>query len=197
MGISNHGKDGSKRKVGKDWTGDTPDISEWTDFTFYDRVWFWDAPKSEDNPVLGRWLGISHRVGAAMCYWVVKSNGQIMSHTTFQHVTELELRQISIMEKVKTFDSELDTALGDDVYYDDDFAEFTRTDVPGEEDMDDDMALIDEQEETEFDSSEGFNQFINAELLLPHGDGHIKARVMKRTKDSDSNPIGRHHNNLL
>ena len=25
-------------------TGDTPDISEWCDFSFYDHVWYWDTP---------------------------------------------------------------------------------------------------------------------------------------------------------
>jgi hypothetical protein len=37
-------------------TGDTPDISEWLDFDFYDLVWYWDAPHlaiTEANPRLG------------------------------------------------------------------------------------------------------------------------------------------------
>jgi len=44
-------------------TGDTPDISEWVDFSFYDWVWYWHSPNSEDNPRLGRWIGVSHQVG--------------------------------------------------------------------------------------------------------------------------------------
>jgi hypothetical protein len=35
-------------------TGDTPDISEWVDFSFHDWVWYWHLPNSEDNPRLGR-----------------------------------------------------------------------------------------------------------------------------------------------
>ena len=46
-------------------TGDTTDISEWTDFTFYQTVWFWDKPFDTNNPNIGRWLGVSHRVGSA------------------------------------------------------------------------------------------------------------------------------------
>ena len=37
-------------------TGDSPDISEWLDFDFYDLVWYWHAPHlplTEDNPRLG------------------------------------------------------------------------------------------------------------------------------------------------
>ena len=45
-------------------TGDTVDITEWLDFSFYDLVWFYDKP---GEPVtLGRWLGVSHRIGSAL-----------------------------------------------------------------------------------------------------------------------------------
>ena len=66
-------------------TGDTVDIAEYLDFAFWDLVWFGDDP--EDGPCLGRWLGVSHRVGSALYYHVLKSNGSIESKTTVQHVT--------------------------------------------------------------------------------------------------------------
>ena len=47
---------------------DTIDISEWTEFEFYDLVWFWNNQSDDTNPMLGRWLGVSHRVGSALCY---------------------------------------------------------------------------------------------------------------------------------
>ena len=53
-------------------TGDTPDISEWIDFDFYDPVWYWDSPDNQDNPLIGRWLGIAHRIGSDMCYRILK-----------------------------------------------------------------------------------------------------------------------------
>ena len=49
-------------------TGNTCDISEWIDFEFYDLCWYWDHPNNWDNPKIGRWLGVSHHVGSAMCY---------------------------------------------------------------------------------------------------------------------------------
>ena len=99
-------------------TGDTTDTSERFDFEFYERVWFWDNPHSEDNPVLGRWLGVSHRIGSAMCYWVVKCNGQVLSRITVQHVsTELDMKQGAIKESITTFDKALDQVQDDDAYY--------------------------------------------------------------------------------
>ena len=46
-------------------TGETPDISEYFDFCFYDDVSY----KENDGlgmKAIGRWLGLSHRVGRLM-----------------------------------------------------------------------------------------------------------------------------------
>ena len=45
-------------------TGDMVDISEWTDFGFYELCWYWDTPNDWENPKLRRWLGVSHRIGS-------------------------------------------------------------------------------------------------------------------------------------
>jgi hypothetical protein len=44
--INEHDSTRSKRKrTGhEEVTGDTPDISEYIDFGFYDWVWYWDTP---------------------------------------------------------------------------------------------------------------------------------------------------------
>ena len=55
-------------------TGKTPDISEYLDFDFYDLVWYWRQPHpslSEHDRELARWMGIAHRVGSDMCYWLM------------------------------------------------------------------------------------------------------------------------------
>ena len=51
-------------------TSDTPDISEWVDFHFYQFVLYWDVPQApeEKGAKLGRWLGVSHRIGSPMCH---------------------------------------------------------------------------------------------------------------------------------
>ena len=52
-------------------TGDMIDISEWLEFEFYDLVWFWNNQSYDTKPMLGRWIGLSHRVGSALCYWII------------------------------------------------------------------------------------------------------------------------------
>ena len=55
-------------------TGETPDISQYLDFGFYDRVWFReDAGIGETK--LGQFLGVPHSVGSLMSYWVLPSSG--------------------------------------------------------------------------------------------------------------------------
>ncbi len=49
-------------------TGDTIDISEWTEFEFYDLVIYWDNRESDAKQIIGRWLGPSHHIGSALCY---------------------------------------------------------------------------------------------------------------------------------
>ena len=48
-------------------TGETPDISEYLDFGFYDWVWYKDNAGLRDN-CIGCWLGVVHQVSNLMSY---------------------------------------------------------------------------------------------------------------------------------
>ena len=63
---------------------DTPDISQLLDFDLYQFVKYraLDASFPEPTMQLGRWLGIAHDIGQSMCYWILKSNGQIVARST-------------------------------------------------------------------------------------------------------------------
>lgn len=49
-------------------TGESVDISEYLDFGFFDRVWYKENAGLGETK-MGRWLGVSHRVGSLMSYW--------------------------------------------------------------------------------------------------------------------------------
>ena len=68
--------------LSKTTTGKTPDISEYLEFGFYDWVKFHDTYNSDNTNELGRWLGVSENIGQAMCYYVLKGNGKILSRST-------------------------------------------------------------------------------------------------------------------
>ena len=70
-------------------TGETPDISEYLDFGFYDLVWFKDDAGIGDTQ-MGHFLNVSHNIGSLMAYQILPQSGIPVSRTTVQGVTELE-----------------------------------------------------------------------------------------------------------
>ena len=69
-------------------TGETPDLSEYLDFGFYDWVTYRENV-GLGVPEVGRWLGVSHRVGQMMSYWILPESGIPVSCTTVQGITNL------------------------------------------------------------------------------------------------------------
>ena len=81
-------------------TGDTPAISEWYDFSFYNHVWYWDTPSDNASATkIGRWLVVSHSIGSGLCYWMLRENGHVLSCTTVQHMNCLDMSVADIQAK--------------------------------------------------------------------------------------------------
>ena len=194
-------------------TGETVDISNYMEFSFYDRIWFRDniglAPPSP-----GRWLGVSHHVGSVMAYHILQSNGQVVSRSTVWRVTHLELETDAVKATFRQLDDELTRRFGDDDFpeeghkvspeawadlrsQDPDFQEeFFRTyQDENLRDIEDQPSIADEEQ-----PSPGIAdaQYLSMELALPRGnDGPTIARVKRRKLDDDGNPIGRAHKNPI
>ena len=84
-------------------TGDTVDISEYLEFGFYD--WCWYHKNARLGPTkLGRWLGVAHRVGGLVSYWVLTINSTVIARTTVQQGTSLEMQQGHMKEWILAFD---------------------------------------------------------------------------------------------
>ena len=98
-------------------TGNTPDISEWLDFEFYDLVWWIDRPNkpnvTDETKRLARWLGVSHRVGSDLCYWLITESGQVVSKTSVEHVTRDDYLQEDTKKKIEEFNKKLEERLDD------------------------------------------------------------------------------------
>ena len=86
-------------------TGDTPDISEWCDFSFYEYVWYWGTPSDNASAAnIGQWLGVSHQLGSGLCYWILRKNCYALSRTTVQNMTCLDMSVTDIQAKVIIYD---------------------------------------------------------------------------------------------
>ena len=192
MNMTARGKNG--RTGHEEVTGETPDISEYVDFDFYDWVWYWDTPDKENSPKIGRWLGPSHRIGAAMCFYVLVHNGEVISRSTVQHVTKLEMMKDDIKTRLETYDDEINGRLRDDGFE-------CRHEMENAFYIDDEEDNVEPEEPNEIPEAdqytpEGYDEYIGAQLMVPRPDGRIQGTITKRAKDNDGNPIGRRHNNF-
>jgi hypothetical protein len=94
-------------------TGNTPDISEYLEFEWYQPIWIYNpATFPEQKRTIGRWIGVAHRVGQAMCYWVLPSSGIPIARTTIQAIATEELATREVMEQIYEYDTEIAIKLG-------------------------------------------------------------------------------------
>ena len=93
---------------------ETPDISEYLNFNFYDPIWYLDRPSSPDNVKIGRWLGVAHRIGSSLCYWILTATGKVIARTTVQHVTQEDLSDTQKKAQLESFDNSVRDFLDDE-----------------------------------------------------------------------------------
>jgi hypothetical protein len=109
---------GSDRRTGyEEVTGQTPDISEWLDFEFYDLIWWLDRPTKPNftdiTRRLARWLGVLHRVGSDLSYWLITESGKVISKTSVENVTRDDYLQADKKLEIETFNDRLAMSLDD------------------------------------------------------------------------------------
>ena len=96
-------------------TVDTIDLSEYLDSDFYDMVWYRGTLSGEKGEAFpGRWLGISHRFGTGMCYWVLNKKGNVISRSTVQHVTKEDILNPKLKETLELSDKKIKEKLADE-----------------------------------------------------------------------------------
>jgi len=70
-------------------TNETPDISEYLDFSFYNWVVYRSNAGMGESSI-GRWLEVSHKLGQLMSYWILTISGHTISCVIVQKLTEDE-----------------------------------------------------------------------------------------------------------
>ena len=133
------GKDG--RTAMERSSEDTPDISEWLEFECYDLYWFWDNQQHSSEPKLGRQIGVSHRVGNTLCYWILSNTGKVIARTTVQHITKQEATKSYIQQSICDYHISMNKAIGDDEFVTalDGMTNFINDDVDVDKIEDDDI----------------------------------------------------------
>ena len=64
------------------------------------------------NQCLVCWIGVSHRVRSALCYWILSEKGKVLSRTTIQHLTADKPMDPKVQERIHDYHGSLEDALG-------------------------------------------------------------------------------------
>ena len=188
-------------------TGETPDIIEYLDFSFYDwAVYRANAGLGESS--LSRWLGVSHKVGQLMSYWVLTISGHVISVTTIQRLTFIEKTTDEWKKRMNDYDNAIELRMDAKntlINVAPDIPEWNRLSL---EDNDkefaeefnkvisnNDLKDIDDMKTTEVES----DPYLRMEIGLPRGsDNELEhATVKRRALDVDGKPYGTPNNNPL
>jgi hypothetical protein len=158
---------------------------------------------------LGRWLGISHRVGSDLCYWIVTDSGQVVSKTSVEHVTRKDYLSEDTKAKVKEFEKKLGEHLDDSNFIlqgEDDVDLKMLEDLdnkesgamvedgitPTEEEYDDMIV----EEHPEANDEEALDKYLNMELRMgARMDDERWGQVIKHAKGIGGEPVGHAHAN--
>ncbi|MGH7954979.1 MAG: hypothetical protein ACREOZ_03375 [Gloeomargaritales cyanobacterium] len=182
--------------------GNTPDISEYNEFDWYQPIWYYESSDFPGNKrILGRWLGVSHRIGQAMCYWILTKSGVPIARTTVQVISQDELITNVVIDDIKSFDTAIQQKIGDELEENaiaNLLAHESRT-KPTDTDVEFGTSVEPDAEMPEADDfdSEAYDKYISAQVLLPEGDKLVSCRVVNRKRDRDDHPIGRHNRNPI
>ena len=179
-----HGRTGLEKL-----TWETPEISEYIHFGFYDPCWYKENA-GMGKTKMGRWLGVSHRTGSLMSFWVLTPSCRVVSRTSVQRITSLELQEETNKRRMTAFDDAVKEYLRDynhvlndggkaEPY---DWSTHPFEDNPDfQEEFEDAMSNPEVKEVDELFTPDMYNQYLQMELALPQGDSLVP-RLAKVTK---------------
>jgi hypothetical protein len=166
------------------FTGQTPDISKYIDFGWYDTVWYLDqeTPFPEDKRKLAKWLGVAHRVGQALCYYLLPESGRVVVHSTVQPLSSDDLQLCNVQKAIKHLDHQIKNKIVD----------FKQPGILQEPLMDMCDPYEPEADKPEIDdfTPETYDAMISAELFIPKENVLIPAKIIGRKHDDQGNLIG-------
>jgi hypothetical protein len=178
-------------------TGNTPDISEFLEYEWYQPVWYYDlAPFPQQRKRIARWIGIAHRIGQAMCYWLLPESGIPIARTSIQAITQDELATHTIQAQLQSYDAQIanvilrnDTEPGQaaaifKLYREDEYMDESDEDLPIE-------PILRTSE------ADMYDQLLLAEPVLDTAEGPTRAKIIGRKRDANDNLVGQYNHNPI
>ena len=184
--------------------GQTPDISTYAQFDWYEPVRYID---NDHELKTGRCLGPANGVGAGNCFWILPMSGRPVVRSTVHSLTPDEKDNPAINSSIKALDNSIQSKLGDtikDDEVDDDLQglypsvdEVFEADSWEDETVMPQMKVEEGTPEADDYTPEAFDQYINSLVMMNRGGVRVKGRVIGRHRNADGVPIGKAHSNPI
>ena len=175
--------------------GSTPDISEYALFDWYQPVKYIEptAKFPFQKTVMGRWLGVAENSVDLMSFYIMKANGEVLTRKSVWSYSEEERQLDSTKQELSDLDEGIKKKHGDSL------KESLVDGFPQPPDglFDDDEAVAEPEEpeltavEADEYTSEAYDEYLTAEVMLPHGGEMARAKVISRKRDQNGLPVGR------
>ena len=183
----------------------TPDISEYTSYTWFQWCWYFD--ESTKSKQLCRWLGPVHHTGQSFCSYILLDNGEFIARSSVIGIQAHDLTSDHMVSETKKFMEKVEKRIGNkklpiydgtnpmNIYYSafHDDIDADDIDLPyGDELMD--------AKETEVNEAylEALDTYIGAQVIVPERSGQpILAKVRKRKRNENGEPIGKANDNPI
>ena len=160
--------------------------------TWYGTTWLQTIPAQILD---GRWLGVSHRVGIALCYWVLTKSGKVISSTTVQHVTQEDNTHPDTHNRIQAFDAAVQERLSDTNFvsndiegaspYIQDYSLPIPSHCTGVVPLDTEYGDMIHEEAPEDDTHDNLDNYIHAQLVLDVGGEQLQGRVIHLATEPD------------
>jgi len=187
--------------------GNTPDISEYAQFDWYEYVWFHDPTVQFPGNAkrLARWIGVAHDVGNPMSFYLLPPSCKVLARSTVWSLMEDERADPIVHGLMAELDAAIQEKIGDTVS-----DQAVDPDMMGIAPLIPDDLFLPEHD-LEFDpvepdasmpeadayTPEQYDEYLTAEVLLPNMGTVTKAKVIARKRDADGNPVGQRNSNPI
>ena len=75
-------------------------------------MWFWNNQQDDTNSIFRLWLGVSHRDGSDICYWIISEKIRVLSQIAVQHLTDEEPRDPDVQERIRDYHGSMEYVIG-------------------------------------------------------------------------------------
>lgn len=196
------------RTAHEDVLGETPDISQYMLFDWYQVVWCLQPMNKfpYNKRVLGRWIGIVDDSNEIGTHRILLETGFWVSRKEVWELTDADKNNLQLQTDIMQLDAGIRDRLGDSIKDKDMDPEIAGQleHVPVELFDDDELESPDEpydesrtaREADEY-TPEELDEYLTAQVALPRGDGLEKGTVKARAKNDDGVAYGRRNDNPI